>query len=398
MRLAVLTSHPIQYHAPLFRHLAQRLDLHVFFAHNPTPKQQAAAGFAHEFSWDVDLTSGYAHTFLRNISKAPDTSRFSGCDTPEIAAHLRSGQFDAVLSFGWNLKSYLQGVWAAKRLGLPALVRGDSHLQSPRSATKKALKKIAFPLFLRVFDAALYVGARSRSYYDHYYYPKARMFYSPHCVDTVRFQSEATAARRNELRRQLGVKPEDRLVLFAGRLISLKRPLDVVEAVAALRRQGIPAQVLVAGSGELEGAMQQRATALDTPIHLLGFRNQSQMPAAYAAADALVLPSTTDETWGLVCNEALASGTPIVISDGVGCAPDLASDGRVGRTFPVGDTARCAEKLSALFGLLPSDKEIAAVSARFSFSAASDGIVEGLAAVVRAGKGGTSSVTSEMGR
>src|SRR5690349_5865821 len=111
-RLAVLTSHPIQYYAPLFRELAGRFDLHVFFAHRATPEEQAAAGFGVPFEWDVDLLSGYPHSFLKNVAQDPGTGRFSGCDTPEIGARLREGGFAALLLTGWNLKSFLQGLIA----------------------------------------------------------------------------------------------------------------------------------------------------------------------------------------------------------------------------------------------------------------------------------------------
>src|SRR5215471_15812116 len=116
MRIAVVSSHPIQYQAPLFRKLALRVDLKVFFAHRATPFDQANAGFGVSFDWDVDLLSGYAHEFLPNVSQHPALNRFFGCDTPEIGARLRTGCFTAVLVQGWNLKTYLQGVAAAKWL------------------------------------------------------------------------------------------------------------------------------------------------------------------------------------------------------------------------------------------------------------------------------------------
>jgi glycosyltransferase involved in cell wall biosynthesis len=386
MRLAVLTSHPIQYYAPLFRHLAQRLDLHVYFAHSATGEQQAAAGFGTSFSWDVDLTSGYSHSFLRNVSKTPSASRFSGCDTPEIGKQLREGHFSAVLSLGWHLKSLLQGIWAAKSIRLPVMIRGDSQLATPRSVGKRWVKAVAYPAFLRVFDAALYVGERNRSYYLHYGFPDARLFRSPHCVDTDRFTAGSCIDARQELRARLGVRSETRLVLFAGKLLEFKRPLDVVEAVSKLKARGVDASLMIAGAGELEAAASRLALERGVVLHALGFQNQSQMPAAYAAADALVLPSSARETWGLVCNEALASGTPLIVSDAVGCAPDLAADGSVGRTFPLGDTGACADELAKLFAAPPSSAEIAAVSSRYSLAAAADGIAEAFDAIARPSK------------
>lgn len=383
MRLAILTTHPVQYYVPLFRHLARILDVHVFFAHHATPMQQAAAGFGTAFEWDVDIGSGYAHTTLRNVASAPDASRFSGCDTPDIGEHLRHGRFDAVLTLGWHVKSLLQGIWAAKRQGLPVIVRGDSQLSTPRSAAKRWVKSLAYPAFLRVFDAALPVGARSRAYYEHYGFPRDRLFDSPHCVDTERFAEGASVEARNDLRRKMGVGADCKVVLFAGKLVTFKRPLDVIEAVAKSRAQGAVAHVVVAGAGDLSGRLDQRAQELAVPLTQLGFQNQSQMPGVYAAADVLVLPSSARETWGLVCNEALACGTPVVVSDAVGCAPDIALDGHVGRTFPLGDAAACARALNALFEQPPSQSEIRSVSERFSLAAASDGILSALEAVRR---------------
>jgi len=374
IRLAVLTSHPIQYYAPLFRALAQVVDLHVLFAHRATPGDQARAGFGTPFAWDVDLTSGYAHSFLENVARRPGTDRFLGCDTPRIGQHLSKGRFQVLLALGWHLKVYLQGILAAKRLGIPVMVRGDSQLETPRSLLKRVFKSLAYPRLLRLFDAALYVGHRSRAYYAYYGYPAERLFFSPHCVDNQRFRASASAEDRLRLRHQCAVAPETFLVLFAGKLIPFKRPADVIAAVARCRAQGLPAEVLVAGRGELEADVEAAAASSGVPLHLLGFRNQTEMPAAYVAADCLVLPSDGRETWGLVANEALACGRPIIVSDACGCAPDLAYDGCVGRTFPTADTEALAHAIGALAAVPPSSSAIARLSRAYSIEAAVDGI------------------------
>jgi len=378
MRLAVLVSHPIQYHAPLFRELARRLDICVFFAHRATPEQQGAAGFGTSFEWDVDLLGGYAHEFLRNVAPDPGSHHFSGCDTPEIAAKLDDGSFGALLVMGWHLKSYWQGVWAARRRGMRVLARGDSHLDTPRHAIKRLVKGAAYPVLLRAFDAALYVGQRNRAYYEYYHYPAARLFASPHCVDTERFAAGATAAARAELRGRTGLGPNEKVALFAGKLIAFKRPLDLIDAAAKLRAHGSPVHVFLAGSGPLEAEIRTRAAAAETPLHALGFQNQTRMPAIYAAADVLVLPG--EETWGLVANEAIACGVPIIVSDAVGCAPDLATDSRVGRTFPAGDVDALADALFVTFTSRPSLEAIRRVSNRHSLGAAADGIEAALMA------------------
>ena len=390
MALAILASHPVQYYAPLFRAIAQRVETIVFYAHRATPAQQAAAGFGTAFDWDIDLLDGYRSIFLRNIARDPGAHHFAGCDTPEIGRRLSMARFDALLVMGWHLKSYWQGVLAAKRRGIAVLARGDSTLGAARSRATLVVKSAIYPLMLRAFDAALYVGQRNRAYYEHYRFPGRRLFASAHCVDADRFARAATATARHAFRARLGMAPDEKAALFAGRLVAFKRPADVIEAAAIVRGEGLPLRVVIAGSGPLEAMIRARAEALRVPLHLLGFQNQTLMPAAYAAADALALPSSERETWGLVCNEALASGTPIIVSSAVGCAPDLAADEHVGRTYPCGDIRALANALAATLRSPPSPRSIRDVSDRYAPCHAADGVAAAMRFVARAPQRGVS--------
>lgn len=371
MRLAIVTSHPIQYYAPLFRDLARRLDLIVFYAHRATALDQATAGFGTEFAWDTDLLSGYEHRFLTNVSASPGLDHFGGCDTPGIAANLRAADPDVVMVTGWHLKTYLQAVWAAKRLGLPTMARGDSHLDTPRSPSKRIAKAITYPVALRAFNAALYVGQRSREYWRHYHYPGRKLFFSPHAVDTEWFAARATPEARAGLRAKLGIAPDAKVALFAGKLMPFKRPLDLIAAAG-----GTGIEVLVAGAGELGGAMRRAASDAGVRLHMLGFCNQSEMPTAYAASDVLVLPSDGRETWGLVANEALACGKPVLVSDACGCAPDLAADGHAGEQFATSNVAELRHALSRVLHFAPkSPAAIREKSEQHSLREATRGIV-----------------------
>jgi glycosyltransferase involved in cell wall biosynthesis len=372
-RLAILASHPVQYYAPLFRELAQRLDLKVFYAHDASAQDQARAGFGVGFTWDVDLLSGYDHVFLNNVAHDPDLGRFAGVDTPEIGRRLSEGRYDALLLMGWYLKSFIQGLIAAKRLGIPVMVRGDSHLDTPRSVIKVAAKRALYPVFLRQFDAALVVGKRNRSYWEHYGYPQNRIFDAPHCVDNAFFVNRATPEAGVLLRSELGIPADAKVVMMAGKLIPLKRPLDLIEAVARTRQGGVNAHVLIAGSGPLEEAVKARCAKCDVPLALLGFCNQTQMPSAYAAADVLVMCSES-ETWGLVVNEALASGTPALVSDSVGCAPDLLEALGSGTVFKLANIDDLAKKLKNLLDAqLPSHAIVSAANT-FDIGAVADRI------------------------
>ncbi len=375
LRIAVVVSHPIQYYAPIFRELAAHVDLKVFYTQQATGEKLATGGFGMPYLWDVDLLSGYEYRYLTNIARTPDLAAFWGSDTPDIGSELKCGHFDVVLVFGWYLKSLMQAIIAAKQQRLPLMVRGDSHLMSPRSILTRVTKAMVYPSFLRLFDAALYVGRYSRQYYEHYRYPDSRLFFSPHCVDNAWFESRATGAARSELRGALGIGAHEKVALFAGKLVPFKRPIDLVEAVAKLnidRR----VHVMIAGSGVLESAIRVRASALGVSLHMLGFQNQSQMPRAYAAADALVLSSTSRETWGLVANEALACGLPIVVSDAVGCAPDLAGDGVAGAIAPIGDIDSLSQTIARVLVAPPAPAAMRRRSREYSVERAVSGICE----------------------
>jgi len=356
LKVAILTSHPIQYQAPWFRELTKVLNLQVFFCHRQSAVEQGKAGFGVAFDWDVDLLSGYRYHFLKNVSPHPGVNRFSGCDTPEIEEIVRRPQttdrFDAIIVTGWYLKSYLQAVRASRHAGIPVLVRGDSQLQTPRSALKRLLMEFRQRWLLRQFDGFLTVGKRNREYLEHYGARPDRIFFAPHFVDNEWFAGKAEKVRgqRSEVRRQWGADDGTFVVLFVGKFIEKKRPADLLRALATLNSQPPTLNFIAVfvGSGDLEKALRREAEQLNVKARFDGFKNQTELPTAYASADALVLPSDGGETWGLVVNEAMACGLPPVVSDAVGCAPDLIEEGKTGFTFRCGDNAELAERLGTL--------------------------------------------------
>jgi glycosyltransferase involved in cell wall biosynthesis len=344
-RLAIVASHPIQYHAPWFRALARVVDLRVFYAHRQDGRGQAAAGFGQEFDWDVPLLDGYEYEWLPNVATTPDVDVFAGCDTPAIAERLATGRFDACLVSGWYLKSYVQAMRTSLAMKLPLLMRGDSHLLTPRPWLVAIAKYLPYRWMLRRITAHLYVGRANREYLEHYGVRRRQLFFAPHFVENDRFAATAEEARRNGLqqaiRGECGVAADTTMFVFAGKLIEKKRPADFIEAVAQVQASGEPVHGLIVGSGPLEFALRTRARQLRAPITFAGFKNQTAIPAYYAAGDCLILPSDGRETWGLVANEAMACGLPIITSHLVGCARDLAV-GDAGATYPMGDVAALA--------------------------------------------------------
>lgn len=350
MRVAVVASHPVQYQAPWFRGLASRLDLQVFFCHRQDAAGQADAGYGRSFEWDVPLLDGYASTWLDNVSASPGVGSFAGCDTPGVAEELAAGRFDAVIVLGWYLKSYLQAIRAARRLSIPVLLRGDSTLATERSWARRAVKYLPYRWLLRSVAGHLVVGQGNREYLRHYGVRPERLFDVPHAVDDEWFAERASHERRQGARLRersaLGIPAAARVALFVGRLVDSKRPLDLVRALA---HPALPDDVwgLFVGSGPLEGQARSLASSIGARAVFAGFRNQRALPACYVAADWLVLPSDGRETWGLVANEALACGLPLVISQAAGCAADLAV-GLAGTSFPAGEIEKLVEALTAI--------------------------------------------------
>jgi glycosyltransferase involved in cell wall biosynthesis len=381
LRLGVLASHPIQYQSPIFRELASRCELRVFYAHRQPPQGQADAGFGVAFEWDVDLLSGFEHRFLLNRARHPGTDRFMGCDTPEIADAIAHGGFDAFLVMGWNLKSYWQAVRACRRAGVPVMVRGDSQLLTPRSPARQWAKRMIYPVALRRFDRLLYVGQRNRDYLLHYGVPAQRLHFSPHCVDNDRFAQ--AAGDRSMARDKWGLDPHLPVVLFSGRLVDSKRPFDLVLALQRLHERGVSVQALFAGDGPLGPALRQACERAGVPARFAGFVNQSALPEAYAAADVLVLPSSGAETWGLVVNEAMACGVPAVVSDAVGCGPDLVVPDVTGATYPVGDADAMAGAVARVLNSPLDHAGIRSHLERYSPASAARGILEAACAAAQ---------------
>lgn len=343
-RLGILCSHPIQYYSPIFRELAKHLDLQVFYAYQQTMSGQAEAGFSVPFEWDIDLLQGYQYKFLNNVASKPDPSKFFGCDTPGIVSEIKKEQFDAFLVLGWGLKSFWQAIRACRKLQIPVIVRGDSRLGTTRSLLKRALKRFFYPLLMRQFDACLYVGEESKKYYQAYGVDPKKCFFSPHSVDNERFGNESEKISKSEAKKILGLDIDKKHVLFVGKFIDIKRPVDVLQAALNLKQKQQPISIIFAGDGPLRSNLEIFAKTHHLDLHILGFINQSELPNIYRAADVLVLPSET-ETWGLVANEAMACGVPIIVSDTTGCSVDLAVAGKTGKVFPIGNIEALANAI-----------------------------------------------------
>jgi glycosyltransferase involved in cell wall biosynthesis len=389
-KLAVISTHPIQYHSAWFRALASRpeLDLRVYYCHQATPREQAGAGFGVEFDWDVPLLEGYPYTFLKNVADSPGHGRFGGFDTPEIKEIIRRREYDAMLVNGWHYKSAWQAIWACWKSKVKVMVRGDSHLHTPRGLAKRAVKSFTYRRFIPRFDACLAAGQWSREYFLHYGARPERIFFVPHAIDSKRFQTEAECLelRRPVLRKENNLDENAIVFMFSGKFIPKKRPMDFVCAIDRAARRNPRIQGLMVGDGLLRASCEDLVRERSAPIRFIGFLNQSQITKAYVASDALVLPSDGGETWGLVVNEAMACARPCIVSDRVGCGPDLVIPQETGAIFPLGDVNALANSMLEFAGN-PERMILMGLEARsrlrnYSVETAVDGIIQSLAATL----------------
>jgi glycosyltransferase involved in cell wall biosynthesis len=198
-------------------------------------------------------------------------------------------------------------------------------------------------------------------------------------------------ARAAELARETGAAARARQLVtpregatvfaFAGKFVARKRPSDFLDALRHAHDNGAPVAGLMIGSGPEESSL--RALARDLPVRFAGFQNQTDIATWYAAADCLVLPSDGRETWGLVVNEAMATGLPAIVSDEVGCGPDLITTGETGWLFPVGNVRALANCMSNTAARPPAEvarmrAAVAARIAKYSCDAATAGTLAAL--------------------
>jgi len=345
-RLAIITTHPIQYYAPVFTLLQQRqkIQIMVFYTLGQEATQQGHdPGFDRKISWDLPLTEGYPYTWVSNTAKKPGSHNFSGVKNPDLIERVVAWQPDALLVFGWSYRGHL-GVIRYFKNRIPVIFRGDSTLLDQTSATRSVLKYLLLKWVYRHVDAALYVGANNKAYFKHYGLTEDELVFAPHAVDNERFATKKRDSR--DIRSELGIPDDSMLALFAGKLSAKKAPLLLLDAFVTVADPNV--HLLFAGNGELEADLKLKAAG-QSHVHFLDFTNQSEMPAVYQACDVFCLPSAGPaETWGLAVNEAMACGKAVLVSDRVGCAKDLVRPNVNGLVFESGNVTDLVEKLHFL--------------------------------------------------
>lgn len=354
--IAYLVSHPIQYQAPLLRLLGAQpdIDLTVFFRKDMSVRRFHDSGFGRAIEWDVPLLDGYRHEFLCP-RPAEGTLEERVSHPVNMVKQLKSGRFEVLWVHGFTGRYNLVAIIVAWFNSIPVLVRDEATATSRKRSFIKAIGKRGFFWILgKLCTGFLAIGSLNRAYYIENGIDPKRIFMVPYAVDNDYFAHLArqAAARRDEFRSELALEQGRPIILFASKFEARKRAGDLLAAFDILRARGhlqSKPYLLFVGDGAQRAELEAQAQSARSDVRFLGFRNQSELPAFYDLCDVFVLPSVS-EPWGLVVNEVMSVGRPIIVSSEVGCGPDLVKNGLNGYVVPSGDVHGLAEALEKILG------------------------------------------------
>jgi len=335
-RFAIITTHPIQYNAPVFAMLAARakIEVKIFYTWGKEVlKDKYDPGFGKIINWDIPLLEGYNYAFVENGAIEKGSHHFKGIDNPHLIDEIEAWKADAVLVYGWSFKSHLK-VMRHFKGKLPVYFRGDSTLLNSNNFFKGFIRKNFLRWVYSFVNKAFYVGTYNKQYFLAAGLKKNNLIFAPHAIDNYRFyiQSNAGVELSKKIREEFKIEESAIVFLYAGKLDANKNIISLIQAFLALNHP--QAHLLIAGDGEKKKSLIELA-GTNKAIHFLPFQNQQNMPILYGACDVFVLPSI-NETWGLSINEAMACQKAIIASKGCAASIDLVNEGVNGYLFDTG--------------------------------------------------------------
>jgi len=356
IKLAIISSHPIQYNAPMFALLAKskKIEPKVFYTWSQSKESLFDVDFGKTIEWDIPLLDGYEYEFVENIAADPGPHHGKGIDCPGLPTAIEKWGADAILIFGWNYKAHNEAMKYFKGK-IPIYFRGDSTLIDEQGGIKQLLRRLYLKWVYRNTDYAFYVGKNNKEYFLAHGIPDDKLFFAPHAIDNDRFNDSTGeySKEAKDMRKELGIPEKDVVILFVGKFESKKNPLILIEAAKRINDENL--HFVFVGNGDWESDMKKKSKDMKN-IHYLAFQNQSRMPVIYYLADILALPSQgPGETWGLVVNEAMACGRAILVSTKAGCYSNLVENGINGYVFESGNLDECVESIEKM-----NSKEICA--------------------------------------
>jgi glycosyltransferase involved in cell wall biosynthesis len=345
IRVTAVSPEPTPYRAPLFDRLAEHpeLDLTVVYA------AKTVAGRP----WSVQL--GHRSAFLRGVP-LPGARRLIRHDyplTPGVIRALRSTRPDVVVVSGWSTFAAQVAIAWSRGCRVPYVLHVESHDLEPRAGWRRTVKATVVPRLLRGASSVLVVGSAARESVIARGAVAARVRRFANTVDVPAWarRSDELAASRAERRAAAGVTGEDVVVLCVARLVPEKGIDTLARAIAATGDERLVLRV--AGQGPELEQLLELCSELGVRSSIGGDLSEGDVAEQYAEADIFALLSR-HEPWGVVVNEAAASGLPLVLSDRVGAAHDLLVNGENGFVVAADD----AEAAAAAVKRLADDPEL----------------------------------------
>jgi glycosyltransferase involved in cell wall biosynthesis len=385
-KIAIITTHPIQYNAPWFKLLSQKegISLKVFYTWS---QSESGAKYDPDFKrviqWDLPLLDGYEYEFVPNEAKDPGSHHYKGIDNPTLNRAIEQWNPDALLVIGWAYKSHLSCMKYFKGR-VPVLFRGDSTLLDEQFGWKQLARRFFLKYVYSFADYALPVGVNNKNYFLAHGLKERQLVYAPHAIDNSRFGNDVGgfSAKAKEWRESLGISDSQFVILFAGKLEPKKNPFFLLELAGHLPSDQF--RFILVGNGPLENELKEKAAG-DKRIIFIDFQNQQTMPVVYHLADVFILPSNgPGETWGLAVNEAMACGKPVIVSDKAGCAEDLVKPAVNGYVFKTRTgTGEIVTRLKEMAGDKKKSLEMGRASTEIIRSFSFENIVEKVSRLVQ---------------
>jgi glycosyltransferase involved in cell wall biosynthesis len=337
-RLVVITELIAPYRIPVFNALMQRpdVDLQVIFLSRTDSSMRDWRIYEEEIRFSYEVLP----CWRKRVGK------YNVLLNRGLMSALRLASPDAIVCGGYNYLSSWQALRWAKRNRVPFVLWSESTSNDHRY--NRTLVELLKRKFLESCDAFVVPGKSARQYLEQFDVPPAKIFTAPNAVDTVLFSAAQSRAQQPSTRLRSRLALPDKYYLFVGRLVRAKGVLDLLEAYALLApelRERF--SVVFAGDGPMRSELEARAREIyPGTIHFAGFVHRDDLPAYYALADCLVFPTHSD-TWGMVVNEAMTSGLPVICTRVAGCAADLIRDnGRLVSAGNLGELALAMEEIA----------------------------------------------------
>ena len=338
-RLVIVTEIIAPYRIPVFNALAAKpeVSLHVIFLseNDPTLRQWRVYKDEIKFSWQV-LPSWRKRFGGRGVLLNSGLHRA-----------LNHARPDVVLCGGYNHLAYWQATRWAKANRTPFILWSESTSFDRRP--KYRIIEFMKSRFLNSCAAFLVPGKSSSHYLEQLGVPASLIFTAPNAVDTCLFSKLSTAARQDETRVRSAHNLPAHYFLYVGRLVKEKGIFDLLEAYAQLSPEIQKQTALVfVGSGSEQAELAKRASKITSGrVQFLNFMHRDELPAIYALADAFIFPTHSDP-WGLVVNEAMACGLPVVATNVAGCTADLVEHASNGFIFAPADVTALSSTMKNL--------------------------------------------------